>query len=399
MGATRMRTRAAAAVFCAASLLLAPREASGAESSFNSTNLPAAAATGPLADVLGPEKWRQVEESVDRALVWLSGQQAANGSFPAIDPGQPAVTSLCVLAFLSRGHQPGLGPYGAQMERAIDFALSTQRDGGLFSLLEPEKVHRDKAASHTAVYNHAITGLMLGEVYGHVSGDRAKEVKTSIEAALRFTRQLQTRPKAHPVDEGGWRYLRLRWDRTAADSDLSVTGWQLMFLRSAKNAEFAVPQPYVDDAMRFVENCWDPEKNVFNYALVGQGDIRSSRGMVGVGILSLSMAGKHQTSMAQSAGEWLAQHPIRSYGDLLGTDDNFFYSAYYCSQAMAQLGGNYWRRFFPELADAMLGGQREDGSWPPEPRGTIRVFGNAYTTALAVLSLTPPYQLLPVYQR
>src|SRR2546422_7185237 len=66
----------------------------------------------PLAAVLPPTKWRQVEESVDRALSYVASRQAADGSFPTIPAGQPGVTSLCVIAFLSRGHQPGLGPYG-----------------------------------------------------------------------------------------------------------------------------------------------------------------------------------------------------------------------------------------------------------------------------------------------
>ena len=39
-----------------------------------------------------------------------------------------------------------------------------------------------------------------------------------------------------------------------------------------------------------------------------------------------------------------------------------------------------------------------DGSWPPEG-GNINAFGDLLSTAMAVLSLTPPYQLLPVYQR
>src|ERR1041384_2667591 len=58
----------------------------------------------PLAAVLPPAKWRQVEESVDRALAHIALRQAADGSFPTIPAGQPGVTSLCVMAFLSRGH-------------------------------------------------------------------------------------------------------------------------------------------------------------------------------------------------------------------------------------------------------------------------------------------------------
>ena len=48
----------------------------------------------------------------------------------------------------------------------------------------------------------------------------------------------ELRPKLHAVDKGGWRYLRLRGIEHP-DSDLSITAWQLMFLRSARNASYS----------------------------------------------------------------------------------------------------------------------------------------------------------------
>jgi hypothetical protein len=66
---------------------------------------------------------------------------------------------------------------------------------------------------------------------------------------------------------------------------------------------------------------------------------------------------------------------------------------------MAQLGGRYWKGFFPPMVEVLLSSQSADGSWPSEPYVPAGAFGNALTTAFAVLALTPPYQLLPVYQR
>ena len=382
-------------------LLAAAAPGDAAAGSGSATNhVPGVRPANSLTEVLSPGKWLAVEESVDRGLGWLASQQAADGSFPTEPAAQPAVTSLCVLAFLSRGHQPGLGPYGTQIERAIDFVLGCQREDGIFSFQAfTNNVHVDMAATHTAVYNHAISGLMLGEVFGHVTGRRMEGVKQGMTKALQFTRRLQARPKAYAADRGGWRYLHLRMDHFAADSDLSVTAWQILFLRSARNAEFNVPQEQIDEAMEFVHRCWNEKKGVFNYALEGPGDVRSSRGMMGAGILCLSLAGQHQTPAALAAGNWLLAHPYRRFGELIGVDDNFFYSTYYCSQAAAQLGGTYWKGIYGPLVDALLTAQHADGSWPPEPQAGLARFGNVYTTAMAVLSLTPPYQLLPVYQR
>lgn len=351
----------------------------------------------PLAAVLPKARWQQVENSVDRALAWLAAQQAADGSFPTTPAGQPAVTSLCIMAFLSRGHQPGYGPYGGQIEKAIDFVISCQMSDGLFSYAPPEATHNDKWPSHTAVYNHAIAGLMLGEVYGHVTGQRMKNAKAAITRALQFTRDLQLRPKAE-YDKGGWRYLRIY--PSGCDSDLSVTAWQLMFLRSARNAEFDVPQKYIDEAMGFVGRCWNPGLGMFDYKLgSSEGGGRPSRGVTGAGILSLSLAGQHQTAMAQKAGDWLLAHPFRRLGEVIGPNDRTFYGMYYCSQAAMQLGGRYWQGIFPPIVDVLLTSQNAGGSWPLETSQGDHVFGSCYSTSMAVLALTPPYQLLPVYQR
>ncbi len=203
-----------------------------------------------LATALPPEKWSQLEKSVDRALDWLAGQQRADGSFPTLSAGQPGVTSLCVMAYLSRGHQPGFGPYGQQLNRAIDYVLSCQQEDGLICHDVPEPVFKDKSPSHTATYNHAISGLMLGEVYGHIAGPRAKKARAAIVKALNYSRALQTRDKPFDTDAGGVRYLPIKPGES--DADLSVTAWTLMFYRSAKNAEFNVPQQYADQAVTYV---------------------------------------------------------------------------------------------------------------------------------------------------
>ena len=359
-----------------------------------------AAAPKSLMAALPPAKWQAVEKSVDHALAWIASQQAADGSFPTLPAGQPAVTSLCVLGFLSRGDQPGTGPYGPQLDRAIDFVLSCQMSNGVFSYAPLGTTHVHNSPVHTAIYNHAIAGLMLGELFGQVTGERARRVKPAIESALKFERDLQTRDKAHAFDKGGWRYLLLRsTDIDVADSDMSVTAWMLMFLRSARNAEFNVPQTWIDEAMVYVRECWKEKEGVFYYALTGPGDVRTGRAMVAAGALSLSLAGQHQTPTALAAGNWLLAHPFTRYGEVVGGYDRFFYGAYYCSQAAAQLGGRYWEGIYPPLVNALLNSQSPDGSWPVEIGHGDSAFGNVYTTAMAVLSLTPPYQLLPVYQR
>ncbi|MBL8848511.1 MAG: hypothetical protein JNG89_02460 [Planctomycetaceae bacterium] len=202
-------------------------------------------------------------------------------------------------------------------------------------------------------------------------------------------------PKRHARDNGGWRYMR---PVGANDADLTATVWHLMFYRSAMNAGFEVPVDFVDDATGYVRRCYRGDEGDFVYALADDEERYASGATVAGGIIALAMAGEHNTKMAQTAGRWILRNPFSNYNRRNHPDDRFHYSAYYCSQAMFQLGGEYWEQFYPAFQQVLLENQNADGSWEPEAAHDAR-FGNAYTTALGVLSLTPPYQLLPIYQR
>ena len=94
----------------------------------------------------------------------------------------------------------------------------------------------------------------------------------------------------------------------------------------------------------------------------------------------------------------MQRHPFTDYGVVLSGGTGYLYSTFYSSQAMYQLGGRYWSGFYPTLSETIVRGQTKDGSWPSnDPRDGV--FGNAYATSLALLTLTTPSQLLPIFQR
>lgn len=359
---------------------------------------------GGASEVLTFDEWEQVNDSVDRALEWLASQQQPDGSFPTLPQGQPGVTSLCTLAFMTHGHLPGQGPYGENLEKAIDFILRCQKRNGLLAYVAPngETLSRDVVheIGFTAAYNHAISALVLSEAYAMEGEQRAQLIQPAILKALDVTLTMQSWPKQDRVDEGGWRYLD---DYDEKDSDLSITGWQLMFLRSAKNAGFDVPAEPVERAVGYVRRCFLKQTGAFTYKIVPQD--RSSRGMAGAGVLALAHAGMHNTPEAQRAGDWILRSGFAQYntsGRLTGSlarDDRYHYGLLTCCQAMYQLGGHYWTDFFPDTVAVLLAAQHADGSWEPENHQVDSKFGNAYTTAVCVLALGSANQLLPVFQR
>lgn len=361
---------------------------------------PLIAKSSNLSSALTAPDWAKVESSVDRGLEWLAGQQQADGRFPSEDSIQPAITSMAVMAFLSRGHIPDRGRYGAKISKAIDFVLSTQRRHGEFSLLPVEPPAAHMLPGQTSTYNHSIAGLMLGEVYGMTSGKRSQKIETAINRALIYHREIQIRKKQVATDIGGWRYGFP--DGPDASSDMSVTGWALMFLRSARNAEFNVPKQYFDEGLDFVERCYekDPKNHVlgvFRYrpaAADMPAPHQITLANTASAMLTLILGGRQDKESVAVGVKWFMS---RDYPRQWETG-YYYLSTYYSSQAMAQVGGDAWNQVFPQITRGLLAEQAKDGSWPADVSGE-RKFGSAYTTSLAILALTPPYQLLPIYQR
>ena len=353
--------------------------------------------------ILTEAQWAQVDRSVERGLRWLASKQQSDGSFPTLPGGQPGVTSLCVMAFMAHGHLPGEGPYGRQLELAIDNIASRQRSNGLIALIAPrgQRISRNVRAEIGTVvaYNHAISSLVLSESFSVSELSDTTKLKATIERALQASLEMQRWGKSR-TDQGGWRYLNRHG---SYDSDLSLTGWELMFLRSAKNAGFEVPQQPIDDAIAYVRRCFNPEYGTFEYEVSPRD--RRSRAMAGAGVLALAHAGYHDSTEAKTSGEWILRHKFDRYNEteLFSRENNkkdrYHYGVFNCSQAMYQLGGHYWEGFFPSAATALVNGQQTDGSWPAEGHFEERKYGNAYTTALSLLALGAPNQLLPIFQR
>ena len=359
----------------------------------------------PDSKILDEQEWKQLDQSVERALSWLATQQKDVGSFESVDPGQPAVTSFCLMAFLAQGESPSDGQYKEQLSKAIDFIVSQQKPNGLIATTAPKEVPIPRDCEHknvgqTSSYNHAISALGLCEAYGQCDPEQAKQITPVIEKAIAATLEMQRwgKPKLHT---GGWRYLTERY--VGYDSDLSVTGWQLMFLRSAKNAGFDVEKESIDSAVAYVENCFlkRGDRKVHGY-LAGSNDA-CTRAMAGAGVLALVHAGKQDSEEALSSAEWILKHNFSKYGDdtpqygATWWQDPYHYGAFRCTLAKYQLGGSYRKEFYPGLVEPLLENQEVAGSWPAEPRD--KQFGKCYSTALGVLTLSVPNQILPIFQR
>ena len=356
--------------------------------------LPLIDPANPLPEVFSDAQISQVVKSVDRGLSSLQALQAEDGSFRSLDYAQPGITALGIMAYLSRGHIPGEGPYGASLDKAISYVLAQQKASGLFSTMEIDYASinipvgpPDHRPTTNQSYSHAITMLMLGEVYGLSGKQDSFLVRNAIEKGLKFTIQLWDIRKGRDEDDGGFRYTRPFID--GIEGDVSLTGWHAVSLRSVRNAGFDVPQPVMDRIAAFLIRIQNGDGG-FPYSH-GKG---SNFTMTGAGTLCLALAGKQNAPETLRAAGYLSR--FRS-GNSPEFNEYPYYTSYYMTQVSSQLGGRLWVILMGECAKYLLPKQLENGLWPPD--GSAARYGPTYSTSMAIISLTPTLQILPIYQR
>jgi hypothetical protein len=312
-----------------------------------------------------------LEEAVRRGFEYLRRQQKPDGSFGEGRYGEHiGVSSLCAIAFMADGNVPGRGDFADCVQKGLDFVLSHSSETGL--LVSDE--------THGPMYGHGFATLFLGEIYGMNSQD--DRVRDALVRAVQLIVASQN-------DEGGWRY-----NPVPADADVSVTICQIMGLRSARNAGIKVPKSTIDDAIKYVRECQNPDGG-FRY-------MRDSGGSLwprtAAGIASLYYAGVYEDESIARGLDYLRKtaFPRGGNGAQLAAgfmQPHYFYGHYYAAQAMYLAGGEHWRAWWPAIREELIARQNPDGSWSDAQNG------GAYGTAMALIVLQMPKRYLPIFQR
>lgn len=318
------------------------------------------------ADALPP----RLDEGIARGLAFLAKQQNPDGSFDGTGP-KIAMTSLTVMAYLAAGHTPDVGMHGASVRSAVDFLVGQAPADGYFGKLDGSRM-----------YGHGITTLALAEVAG-VEPDpvRREKLLAVVGSAVKVILAAQDVQKAE-YEAGGWRY-----EPQSGDSDLSLSGWNALALRAAQNVGVQVPKDRAVRATKYVLRCYHRQKGGFGY----QPGQEPSIAMTGVAALNLYLFGAADRPEVKDANTFLSKTLVTE------NTRNAVYAAYYATQAAFQAGGPTWTAVWQPTMDRLLAMQLPDGGWPISKTGEEP--GRIYSTSMAILTLTVPYRLLPIYQR
>ncbi len=316
------------------------------------------------------------EDAVELGLKWIAAHQRLDGSWrlnlkDTLCKGQcqhsgtressTAATGLALLAFLGAGYTQDTGPYQDEVQRGLDYLQSKIRIskfGG--SLAEP------------TMYSHAIATMALGEAYAMTEDG---ELHSSLQAAMDYIIAAQHHG-------GGWRY------NVQQPGDMTVTGWQIMALKSCELAGLDVPDEVWTAADKFLDSKQSNYGSTYGYIKPGEKNSPTA-----VGLLARMYSGWSRDTVAlQQGAERVAEW---------GPSQSDIYFDYYGTLVLHHLQGDYWKDWNVQMRDYLVSTQdrrgHQNGSWHFEDQhGSVG--GRLYTTAMAVMILEVYYRYLPLYE-
>jgi hypothetical protein len=350
------------------------------------------------------------EQSVATGLEWLALHQAQDGHWSLHECNQfarekprpagkiskcncqvgttirsdVAATGFGLLPFLAAGvtHRTGKNTsskdYTKTVEGGVNWLMSKQGKDGSYT---------------NDMYAHGIAAIAMCEAYGLTSDPR---IKQSAQRALNFI------AAAQDPNGGGWRY------KPRTPGDTSVTGWQLMALKSGQMSGLTVPKNVLKASERFLDSVESGEKGSrmgggsYGY-MPGQG---GSPAMTAVGLLCRQYGGVGPGNPSLQAGvQKLKAVPPEKHPDI--------YYLYYATQVMHHMQGESWRfwntgvddkgqKVSKGIRDFLISKQdtgtkkgypHQAGSWEGSQGGRVMA------TSLSLLCLEVYYRHLPLYRR
>ena len=342
------------------------------------------------------------ERAINQGLQWLKRQQKSDGHWE-LHQGYPdagfstiktdtGATALALMAFLGRGSTHQTGDHADVVANGLKWLRAAQdpATGDLHDL-------RQEEGRQPSFYAHAMGTIVLCEALALTSDN---ELKQPAENAVRYLLEAQ-----HP-QHGGWKYRPISKQMVG---DLSVTGWALMALHTARMAGIEIQQEEFERASQFLDSVRAKGSARYKYEPTSP-DSKATTALTAEALLCRQWLGWPKSFDQMTAG-------VR----YVTADENLpswtpgrrnVYGWYYTSQMLHNLGGDDWKRWNKAVRDLVVknqvtGGPTKGpadirGSWHPSS-GMGEEYadkaGRLYMTALCILILETPYRHQPVYEQ
>jgi hypothetical protein len=355
---------------------------------------------------------KATENAVDLALEWLAKHQEPDGHWDCQKyegfkevrcqgiNGDAAVTGFALLAFLGAGHTPKIGKYKDNVQRGVYWLMQKLDEG--------EKVSGPGRWCHTngSNYTQGVAALALAEACAMSPKDPS--LKESAQKAIDGVVYGQ-------IKKDGSEYEAWDYDPKGGCDDTSVTGWNIMALKSAKVAQLKVDHFSLEGAMRWINAGQNlagaPANGGADYWDGGRMSYRGTCAAPNTGSGSFAVMAAASLTRLMVGGE-RPDHPgIAGPCNLMKKPENLpnkwpgnLYYWYYGSLVMFQKGGDHWKEWNEPMKDILPKNQRKDGdfigSWDAHfgvAEGHI-YGGRVMSTALGALCLEVYYRFQKMNQ-
>jgi hypothetical protein len=331
-------------------------------------------------DYLAKQQLSDGRWSLQNVAMGGTAQDAAAGAGQM--QADSASTGLGLLCFLGAGYTHVDGKYRDTVAAGVAHLVKNQKpDGDLFA----------GGSKYVWFYSHGIAAISLCEAYGMT---KDPELREPAQKALNFILAAQ-----HPTF-GGWRYA------PQASTDTSVSGWQIMALKSGELAGLSVPQEAYGKIGRWLDGAQTSGGAQYSYRPEAQivHQRSPSLAMTAEGLLMRLYTGWDRTNPQVVAGVEHLRQNLPSIGTRTQPLRDSYYW-YYATQVMFQVQGDAWNAWNERLRNLLVNSQVQSGplsgSW--DPRGAVPdrwglEGGRLYVTAMHLLMLEVYYRHLPLYK-
>jgi hypothetical protein len=320
----------------------------------------------------------KTEGAVALGLRWLANRQQRTGEWSltgpyddgARDNNDAAATAMALLAFQGAGYTPQgdpKEPYTVVVRRGWNQLLKRQdKDGKFF----------DEVRTNQQLYTHAMCTIALCELFGMTDDYQYRD---AAQKAIDYCVKIQS-------DEGGWRY------EPGIDSDMSVTGWFVMALQSARMAGLDVPSPTLQRVSEFLDKVARDDGSRYAYRVRDGATLT----LTAEGLLCRMYLGwERDDPRLQNGVNYLLENlPV--------WDEQNVYYWYYATQVMHHVEDSPWRVWNEKMRKLLPENQvhrgRERGSWDPDGDRWGGDGGRLYVTCLSLYVLEVYYRHLPLYR-
>lgn len=330
---------------------------------------------------------KATERAVAAALNWLHRHQEPAGNWslrhtrrcvaPACSgsgtfQSDAAATAMALLPFLAAGQtHKSSGPYQKTIAKGVAWLVKHQRADGDLSV-----------GASQPMYSHGLATIVLCEAYGLT---RDSAIGYAARKAVRYIEM------ARCPHTAGWRY------RPGDAGDLSVTGWQVMALKSAHMAGLGDESAALDATRPFLKSCG---KGNYGGLFCYMPQREETVSMTAVGILCMQYLGSGRNDPGLAEGK---KYLMDNLPDVENARDIYYW--YYATQVMHNYLGPEWDTWNRRMRRILIQTQEKygcaTGSWSPthpSPDPWGKQGGRLYMTSLSALTLEIYYRYLPLFR-